>query len=127
MNFLTRLKARYRATSHRPPPEGSPKAPEGYEPLSEETILLGDPKNRRGSVIEGVRLPASKNEKGAVHRFDLPALTLVGLYRQRRRVELLFRWLEGQLGALRPSGASEEAVWLTIMEAAIVALLTASL
>lgn len=90
--------------------------------------MLGSPDNRRGAVLEGVRLVTSKNENGEVHRFltdrhDLAASEVVSLYRRRWRIEPFFRWLKRQLGALRPFGHSREAVWLTVLVAAIVAVL----
>lgn len=133
-HFLTRLKAqaRYRVSESRSLPEGGHKTPEGDELISEQTIALGSPNNRRGTLIEGVRLITSRNEKGEVHRFvtdrfDLAGPTLLSLYRKRWQIELFFRWLKKQLGTLHPFGHRREAVWLTIVVAAIVALLTALL
>ncbi len=130
VRFLTRLKgqAHYEVTASRPPPDDAP-TPDGDEVLSDETIVLGSPNNRRGAVLEGVRLLTSENAKGEVHRFvtdrhDLPASELVALYRRRWRIELFFRWLKRQLGVLRPFGHGPEAVWLTILVAAIVAVVT---
>jgi IS4 transposase len=78
--------------------------------------------------VEGVRLIRSENEKGEPYAFvtdrhDLQALEVLRLYRKRWQIELFFRFLKRQLGALRPLGHSEEAVWLTIVVAAIVAVL----
>jgi Transposase DDE domain len=133
VHFLTRLKgqARYRVSASRvPTAEGEPKTPEGDTVVSDETISLGSPNNRRGAVLEGVRLVTGENEKGEVHRFltdrhDLSAQEVLSLYRKRWQIELFFRWLKRQLGALRPFGQSREAVWLTIVVAAIVAVLAA--
>src|SRR5436309_2133356 len=56
-------------------------------------------------------------------RFDLEAWEVVALYRKRWQIELFFRWLKRQLGAIRPLGYSRKAVWLTMMIAGIVALI----
>ena len=134
VRFLTRLKgqAHYRATERGPLAEGEAerepqKTPEGDTVLSDETITLGSPNNRLGAVLEGVRLVTGKNAKGEVHRFvtdrfDLAAGEVLSLYRKRWQIELFFRWLKRQLGALRPLGHSREAVWLTLVVAAIVAV-----
>jgi hypothetical protein len=132
VHFLTRLKgqARYRVSASRALAEGNPKTPEGDKVVSDQTISLGSPNNRRGAVLEGVRLVTGENEKGEVHRFvtdrhDLSAAEVLSLYRKRWQIEIFFRWLKRQLGALRPFGHSREAVWLTLVVAAIVAVLAA--
>lgn len=133
VHFLTRLKgqSRYRVSASRGSAEGEPKkTPEGDTVVSDETISLGSPNNRRGTVLEGVRLVTGENAKGEVHRFvtdrhDLSAAEVLSLYRKRWQIELFFRWLKRQLGALRPFGHSRQAVWLTLVVAAIVAVLAA--
>jgi IS4 transposase len=81
--------------------------------------------------LEGVRLVTSENaKKGKVHRFvterhDLSAREVHSLYGKRWQIELFFRWLKRQLGALRPFGQSREAVWLTMVITAIEAVLAA--
>lgn len=133
VHFLTRLKgqAHYRVSASRAPAEGeTEKTTEGDVVLSDETIVLGSPNNRRGAVLENVRLVTGENAKGEVHRFvtdrhDLAASEVLSLYRRRWQIELFFRWIKRQLGALRPLGHSREAVWLTIVVAAIVAVLAA--
>jgi hypothetical protein len=133
VHFLTRLKgqAYYEVTHSRKPPEGeATTTPEGDVLLSDEVITLGSPNNRRGAVLEGIRLVRSENAKGEVHAFvtdrhDLPASEVPHLYRKRWQIELFFRWLKRQSGALQLFGHSREAVWLTILVAAIVAVLMA--
>lgn len=98
------------------------------EVLSDETVVLGSPNNRRGTVIEGVRLVTSRNSQGEecrfiTSRYDLEGWEVVELYRRRWDIELFFRWLKRQLGAVRPLGYSREALWLTVLVAAVVALL----
>lgn len=131
VHFLTRLKAQasYRVSGVREQSAGDEReTPEGDRILSDEVITLGSPNNRRGTVLEGVRLVTGENAKGEVHRFvtdrhDLTASEVLSLYRKRWQIELFFRWLKRQLGALRPLGHSREAVWLTLVVAAIVAVI----
>jgi hypothetical protein len=128
VHVVTRLssQASYAITAQRLVPVG--RTPDGDEILMDATITLGSPNNRRGMVLAGLRLIVSRNRRGVVHhfvtdRFDLTATEVVRLYRQRWRIELFFRWLKRQLGAIRPLGTSREAVWLTVLLVAIVALL----
>jgi len=131
VHFLTRLNAQayYEVEQDRRLPEDGPTTtPQGDRLLSDQTIALGSPNNRRGAVLEGVRLVTSENEKGEVHAFvtdrhDLAALEVISLYRKRWQIELFFRWLKRQLGTLGAAfGTSVEAVWLTMVVAAIVAV-----
>jgi hypothetical protein len=138
VHFLTRLNAQasYHITSSRALPQqqeqqqeqGGRRTPEGDMVLSDQTIALGSPNNRRGAVLEGIRLIRSKNHKGKVYafitdRYDLTAKEVLYLYRKRWQIELFFRWLKKQLGAMKPLGHSPEAVWLSIVVAVIVAVL----
>jgi Transposase DDE domain len=130
VNFLTRLKAQasYEVTESSKLPEGPLTTEEGDTLISDEIITLGSPNNRNGAVLEGMRLLRSENEKGEAYAFvtdrhDLGALQVLGLYRKRWQIELFFRFLKRQLGALGLLGHSEEAVWLTILVAAIVAVM----
>jgi len=96
--------------------------------LSDESITLGSANNRRGAVLRGIRLVTSRNRQGEVcqlitDRYDLEGWEVVELYRRRWQIELFFRWLKRQLGAVRPLGQSREAVWLTILVGSIVAVL----
>jgi hypothetical protein len=74
-----------------------------------------------------MRLVTSETRKGEVHRLvtdrhDLAASEVVRLYRKRWQIELFFRWLKRELGAMRPLGRSPpEAVWLTMLVCAVVA------
>lgn len=129
VHFLTRLNAQasYRVIGLRELAADERETPEGDRVLSDETVVLGSPNNRRGAVLEGVRLITGENHKGEVHRFvtdrhELTASEVLSLYRKRWQIELFFRWLKRQLGALRPLGHSREAVWLTLVVAAIVAV-----
>jgi IS4 transposase len=111
-----------------PDESAAARTPEGDAILSDETISLGSPNNRRGTVVEGIRLIRSTNKKGEHYAFitdrhDLSAEEVLYLYRKRWQIELFFRWLKRQSGALRLLGHSKEAVWLTILVAAIVAVL----
>lgn len=118
--------ARYRITQQHQVPTG--RTPDGDDLLADWTVELGSPHNRRGAVVSGMRLVASRNVRGIVHwfvtdRHDLTATEIVQLYRKRWQIELFFRWLKRQLGLIRPLGRSREAVWLTILMVLIVALI----
>lgn len=96
--------------------------------LTDQTIILGSANNRRGAVLTNMRLITSASIDGHIcslitDRFDLEAWEVVALYRKRWQIELFFRWLKRQLGAIRPVGYSREAVWLTLLVAGIVALI----
>lgn len=128
ISFVSRLHpyARYRVTAHRP--VAAKRTPAGDGLLADETITLGSPNNRNGVVLPGLRLITSANQTGTVQqfvtdRFDLTATELVRLYRQRWQIELFFRFLKHQLGALTPLGYSPNAVRLTVLIAAIIAVL----
>ena len=72
VHFLTRLNAQasYRVIANRTlPQEGGATRSEGDVLLSDQTIVLGSPNNRRGALLEGIRLITSKNEKGKVYAF----------------------------------------------------------
>jgi hypothetical protein len=102
--------------------------PDGDVLLSDETVLLGSPNNRRGAVVAGLRLIQSRNRRGEVwrvltDRHDLTATEVVQLYRKRWQIELFYRWLKHQLGLIRPLGRSRAAVWLTVLIVLVVALL----
>lgn len=132
VHFLTRLNAQasFRIISSRELPADGARTPQGETLLSDEIIALGSPNNRRGVVLERMRLIRSKNEKGKLYAFitdrhDLTAEEVLYLYRKRWQIELFFRWLKRQLGALKPLGHSREAVWLTMVIAAIVAVVMA--
>ena len=132
VSFVTRLNAQasYQPTHSEELPEGGLTTPEGDVLLSDQTITLGSPNNRRGTVLERIRLIRSKNRKGKIHAFitdrhDLEAQEVLYLYRKRWQIELFFRWLKRQSGAIRAVGHSPEALWLTIMVAAIAAVVMA--
>lgn len=79
-------------------------------------------------MLRGIRLVTSRNPQGEVcqlitDRLDLEGWEVVALYRKRWQIELFFRWLKRQLGAVRPLGSSREAAWLTMLVGGIVALL----
>lgn len=128
VSFLSRLhpQATYQVTAAR---AVSAKATaDGDVVLSDETITLGSPNNRAGTVLVGIRLVTSQHPQGVVQRFvtdrvDLTASEVVRLYRHRWRIELFFRFLKQQLGLTCPLGHSRAAVWLSIVLATIVSLL----
>jgi hypothetical protein len=104
----------------------------GERLLADLLIDLGSPNNRTSTVVRGVRLIQYYAPNGELHelltsRLDLTAGELVQLYRKRWRVpsgrELFFRFLKRQLGMIRPLGYSREALRLTVLIVAIVAVL----
>ena len=128
VSFVTRLnlQASYNVTATRETTEG--KTPEGDSIVSDQTISLGSPNNRRGAVLDDMRLTTYRSQSGELCRLitdraDLTAVEVATLYRKRWRIELFFRWLKRVLGAMTPLGYSRAAVWLTILVAAIVAVL----
>jgi hypothetical protein len=118
--------ARYQVTAAHP--VAPITTPDGDIVLADQTITLGSPNNRAGAVLLGMRLVTSRNPAGREHRFvtdrfDLSAADIVALYRKRWQIELFFRWLKHQLKLTRPLGHSRAAVWLTVLVAAVVAIL----
>lgn len=96
--------------------------------VADQAITLGSPNNRNGAVLPNLRLVTSRSREGAEHRtvtdrFDLRADEVVALYRRRWQIELFFRWLKLELGVLHPLGMTEQAVTITLLLAAIVAVL----
>jgi hypothetical protein len=127
ISFVCRLQpqASYRVTATRAV-HATPTS-EGDVVLSDETIILGSPNNRRGTVLPDIRLVRSRNRHGQEHafltdRFDLTAAEIVRLYHYRWQIELFFRFLKRQLGLLTVLGYSWAALWLTVLVALIVAL-----
>lgn len=132
VSFLSRLhpQARYVVTATRTVPVKA--TPEGDAVLSDQTITLGSPNNRQGTGLADIRLLRSRNAAGGeqafiTDRFDLTAFQLVRLYRCRWQIELFFRLLKRDLGAVTPLGHTPAAVWLTVVLAVIVALVLALL
>lgn len=130
VSFITRLssQASYEVLSPNTARLGQ-RTTQAHTILSDQTITLGSPNNRTGAVLAGMRLVTSETKKGGVHRLitdrhDLTACEVVELYRKRWQIELFFRFLKRQLGALRVFGDSREAVWLTVLVAAIVAVVS---
>jgi hypothetical protein len=128
VSFVCPLQAQasYRVTAERPV-TATPTA-DGDVVLADEEITLGSPNNRNGAVLPQLRLVTSRNAAGVVRRFvtdrhDLTAAEVATLYRKRWQIELFFRWLKHQLKATHLFGTSKEAVWLTVLVCAIVAVL----
>ena len=128
VGFVCRLRhqAHYLVTASRPV-SGTPTR-DGDRLLADETITLGSANNRRGAVLPDRRLITSVHARGDTHhfvtdRFDLTAVEIVRLYRKRWQIELFFRFLKYQLHLLVPIGHSPQAVWATILLAALVSIL----
>jgi hypothetical protein len=122
--------AAYRVVADQPP--SAARTPAGDRILADQRITLGSANHRAGAVVPDLRLITSQNRRGIVHRLvtsrhDLTAQEVVTLYRQRWQIELFFRWLKHPLGLLHPLGYRPEAIWLTILLAAILACLAALL
>ncbi|MBA2468687.1 MAG: IS4 family transposase [Chloroflexia bacterium] len=127
VSFVCRLhpQAPYRITASRA--VSAKTTPEGDVVLSDETITLGSPNNRNGTVLPDLRLVRSRNRHGieqafVTDRVDLPAFEIVRLSHYRWRIELFFHFLKRQLGLVTPLGHSWAAVWLTVLVVLIVAL-----
>ena len=112
-----------------------PVAPEptaaGDVVRADATITLGRPTNRPGAVRPSRRLVTSRHAAGTEHRcvpdrHALTAAAVVARCRQRWPIERFCRWLEAQIMARHPFGASREAVWRTGLSGAVVALLAAA-
>lgn len=111
--------------AHQPP---AGRTPDGDEIYADALVILGSATNRRGAVIANLRLLGVKTASGRLmklvtDRHDLTATEVVQLYRKRWQIELCFRWLKRQLGAIRPLGRSKAAVELTLVLAVAVMLL----
>jgi hypothetical protein len=128
VHLLSRLhpQAVYRVTATRSVPVK--RTVDGDTLVADETIDLGSPNNRAGTVIPNLRLITCANTHGitsrlVTDRFDLTAVEVVRLYRKRWQIELFFRWLKRQLGGIQPLGTSRAAVWLGVLVGAIAAVL----
>lgn len=127
VSVLCRLQpqAVYQVTTDHPVPPIT--TPDGDVVRTDQTITLGSANNRAGAVLPGMRLVTSRNPAGAeqsfvTDRFDLSAADIVALYRKRWQIELFFRWRKHHLKLLHPLGDSRAAVWLSVLIAAIVAI-----
>jgi Transposase DDE domain len=130
IHFLSKLhpQALYEVTERLQVTQKRGWTPQDDEVVADEIITLGSPNNRRGAVLEQIRLVTSRTPDGRIcrlitDRHDLAAWEVAALYRRRWQIELFFRWLKRQLGAVRPLGYSKEAIWLTVLIASLVALL----
>lgn len=116
-------------TARHPVPAHDP-SPTGDIVLRDETITLGSPKNRASVVLTGIRMVTGRNARGEevaflTDRGDLSATDVLAAYRQRWQIELFFRFLKHQLSLTHPIGASEAAVYLSVLIAMIAAVLCA--
>ncbi len=114
--------------AHQPP---AGLTPDGDEIYADAVVILGSANNRRGAVVPNLRLIGVRTRSGnqmklVTDRHDLSATQVVRLYRKRWQIELFFRWLKRQLGAIRPLGQSQAAVQLTLVLAVAALLLLAS-
>lgn len=118
--------ASYRVVRSHQPPVGL--TPDGDEVYADAVIVLGSANNRAGVVVPNLRLIGLRTKSGRLmklvtDRHDLTATQVVRLYRKRWQIELFFRWLKRQLGAIRPLGLSQAALKLTLVLAVAFVLL----
>lgn len=128
VSWLCPLHAQARVVVLTDLPVGADPTPAGDVIVADQRVTLGSPHNRAGAVVPAVRLVTSRNRAGQLHRLvtdrvDLSATEVVTLSRQRWQIELFFRWLKHHLGILQPLGYSRHAIRLTLLLAAIVAVL----
>lgn len=100
----------------------------GAAVIADQRVTLGAPTYSASVVVSDVRLITSLNPAGeslrlVTDRFDLPAHVVVQLYRKRWQIELFFRWLKYHLGLLHPLGRTPQAIWLSVLLLACVAVL----
>jgi hypothetical protein len=126
VHFVGRFRdqAHVAVTGEHPVPPGA--GPDGV--VADQTVTLGSPHNHASVVVPELRLITSVNQRGeplrvVTDRFDLPAAVVLALSRKRWRIELFFRWLKHQLGLLHPLGRSPQAIWLSVLLLACVAVL----
>jgi hypothetical protein len=98
---------------------------EGITLIKDEIIRVGG-KSRREKFK--ARLVTAVNDKGEsilffTNRFDLTAIEVCEIYRQRWQIEILFRWLKTQLKIERVISYNENGFYLQIYMALILHLL----
>jgi len=95
---------------------------------SDQTILLVTAKSKRGYPKRLRRVSFRDAETGLylvflTNRFDLPAITIAAIYKQRWQIELFFKWLKQNLSVKHFFGNSLNAVKSQIWIAVCVYLL----
>ena len=90
---------------------------------ADQTILLTTKKSKQ-SYTQRLRRVSFRDPETGLHlvfltnRFDLPALTVAAIYKQRWQIELFFKWLKQNLTVKHFFGNSENAVkaqiWIAI-------------
>ena len=95
---------------------------------SDQTILLVTAKSKRGYPKRLRRVSFRDAETGLylvflTNRFDLPAITIAAIYKQRWQIELFFKWLKQNLSVKHFFGNSLNAVKSQIWVAVCVYLL----
>jgi len=95
---------------------------------SDQTILLVTAKSKKGYPKRLRRVSFRDAETGLylaflTNRFDLPALTIAAIYKQRWQIELFFKWLKQNLSVKHFFGNSLNAVKSQIWIAVCVYLL----
>lgn len=90
---------------------------------ADRTILLATKKSKQG-YPQRLRRVSFRDPESGLHlvflanRFDLPALTIAAIHKQRWQIELFFKWLKQNLTVKHFFGNSENAVkaqiWIAI-------------
>jgi IS4 transposase len=99
--------------------------------LCDQTIALGGHYARQHypERLRRIRFRDTETGKALIfltNNFDLPALTIAALYKNRWRVELFFKWIKQHLRIKRFYGTSENAVktqiWIAVSVYVLVAI-----
>ena len=88
----------------------------------DQTVILGshNAHNRMKSPVRRIVLRDGESEMVFLSSlFDLSAVEVCELYRQRWQIEVFFRWLKRQIGCLKPLGYSPQAAAHTILAALV--------
>lgn len=99
---------------------------------SDQTIVLAGPRSSRlyPAPLRRVAFYDAEHDRRLVflsNNFDLPALTIAGIYRSRWQVELFFKWIKQNLRIKGFYGTTENAVktqvWIAISVYVLVAII----
>jgi len=126
VHFIVRHHDQARITVRADRPLGG--ASTGEVVVADQLVTLGAPTYAGSVVVPELRLVTSVNAADeplrlVTDRFDLPALVVLQIYRRRWQIERFFRWLKHHLGLLHPLGHSPQAIWLSVLLLACVAVL----
>ena len=100
--------------------------PEHEQIVCDQAVILGshNAHNRMKSPVRRIVLRDGESEMVFLSSiFDLPAVEVCEVYRQRWQIETFFRWLKRQIGCLKPLGYSPQAAAHTILAALVAYIL----